>query len=192
MSRIGDIFQKETKYHRDQMFGGMLDWSSKPEVYKEYPDCKIIQLPPFNTTPSRMTVSDSIKNRRSIRRFKNEPTSRESLSYLLWASTGISRKQRGYEFRTAPSAGALYPIETYLCINNVDGIESGICHYSIKNHQLNILKTGDFAADLARAALDQMMCIEAAIVFIWTAMFQRSKWKYLACSPKTVPIKVRV
>ena len=97
---------------------------------------------------------------------------------MLWASTGISRKKGNFEFRTAPSAGALYPIETYLCVNNVKGIEPGVCHYSIKNHQLNILKSGDFAVDLARAALDQTMCIEAAVTFIWTAIFQRSKWKY--------------
>jgi SagB-type dehydrogenase family enzyme len=54
----------------------------------------------------------------------------------------------------------------------------GIYHYSIRNHFLELLKKGDLAVDVARAALDQRMCAEAAVVFIWTAIFQRSKWKY--------------
>lgn len=102
----------------------------------------------------------------------------EQLSYLLWASTGIQRREDGYEFRTVPSAGALYPIETYLVVNNVEDLDQGIYHYNVKGHFLEELKQGDFSDDIARAALDQQMCADAAAVFIWTAIFKRSKWKY--------------
>ena len=102
----------------------------------------------------------------------------KSRSAASWASTGISRRQTGYEFRTAPSAGALYPIETYLSVQNIEGIEQGIYHYAIPDHTLELLDEGDFSTDVARAALDQQMCADAAVVFIWTAIFQRSKWKY--------------
>ena len=103
---------------------------------------------------------------------------KEILSYLLWASTGISRKEEGYEFRTAPSAGALYPIETYLVVNNIKEINPGVYHYNIQNHYLELLKEGDYAVETAKAALGQKMCVEASVVFIWTAIFQRMKWKY--------------
>ena len=93
-------------------------------------------------------------------------------------STGIQRTEHGYEFRTAPSAGALYPIETYIAANNVEDIEQGLYHYNIKSHLIEEIKLGNFGEKLARAALDQEMCADASVVFIWTAVFRRAKWKY--------------
>jgi SagB-type dehydrogenase family enzyme len=177
MTNIGDQFQRETKYYRGRMPRTVLDWSSQPKLYKQYPDAQRVDLTPakpLNNCP----LHDALQNRRSTRDFADVPISSQALSYLLWASTGISRKEQGYEFRTAPSAGALYPIETYLCINNVQTISPGIYHYGVKGHRLALLNEGNHAADLARAALDQEMCRAAAVVFIWTAVFQRSKWKY--------------
>ncbi len=84
----------------------------------------------------------------------------------------------GFEFRACPSAGALYPVETYLAINNVEDIEPGIYHYNVKNHELDQIKKGDFRLHIAQAALDQDMAYSANAVFVWTAVFQRSKWKY--------------
>jgi SagB-type dehydrogenase family enzyme len=60
----------------------------------------------------------------------------------------------------------------------VEDVESGIYHYNIKNHLLEEIKTGDFGEALAHATLDQNMCSTASAVFIWTAVFERSKWKY--------------
>lgn len=177
MNEAGDKFQKETKYHRDKMSGKGLDWSSKPKLYKEYPGSQKIKLPEVGPLTDT-SLYDAIKNRRSIRNFQNKAISKESLSSLLWASTGISRKESGYEFRTAPSAGALYPIETYLIINNVEDVKPGVYHYSIKNHYLELLKDGDHSIETAKAALGQRMCVESAVVFIWTSIFQRMKWKY--------------
>ena len=100
------------------------------------------------------------------------------MSFLLWASTGVQRSEHGYDFRTAPSAGALYPIETYIIINKGEGLEKGLYHYNIQSHALERLKVGDFGEEAAHAALEQEVCMEAPVVFIWTAIFERSKWKY--------------
>jgi SagB-type dehydrogenase family enzyme len=97
---------------------------------------------------------------------------------LLWASTGIQRNVKGYEFRTAPSAGALYPIETYLVVNRVKDLTGGVYHYSVKSHLLEEIKLGEFGNELASAALDQKMCSDASVVFLWTAIFARSRWRY--------------
>ena len=86
--------------------------------------------------------------------------------------------KQGYEFRTVPSAGALYPIETYLSVNNVEGLEKGLYHYDIQAHALEELKVGSFSEKIAQAALGQKMLIDAPVVLIWTAIFERSKWKY--------------
>ena len=177
MNKAGDIFQQETKYYRGKMSGAGADRLSEPETYKQYPDCERIALPKLSA-PDAGLLHDALSRRRSVRRFGQTPISAEHLSYLLWASTGISHRQAGYEFRTAPSAGALYPVETYLSVQNVEGIEQGIYHYAIADHVLELLEAGDFSVDVARAALDQQMCAEAAVVFIWTGIFARSKWKY--------------
>jgi SagB-type dehydrogenase family enzyme len=174
---IGDRFQQETKYHRGKILGGILDWSNKPGVYKEYPESEKIVLP-SQTSEGKMFLDAVLRKRRSVRRFSSKAMSIEHLSHLLWASSGMQREEGEYKFRTVPSAGALYPIETYLVINNVEKLAQGVYHYSVKSHLLEELKLGDFRKEITLAALGQRMCLEAAVVFIWTAIFFRSKWKY--------------
>jgi SagB-type dehydrogenase family enzyme len=174
---VGDDFQKETKYSRDKRLGGNLDWVNKPETYKTYPSGKTIQLPD-TLQEATMDFAEVLRRRKSIRAFSNQPLSLDDLGFLLWASTGIQRVEHGYEFRTAPSAGALYPIETYVAANNIEDVDSGIYHYNIKNHLLEEIKAGNFGDAIAHAALDQKMCATASVIFIWTAIFERSKWKY--------------
>jgi SagB-type dehydrogenase family enzyme len=174
MSGTGDRFQQETKYEPGKMPGHKLDFSAKPDLYKEYPQAQKIELPAFE--PARpMSLDKTLRQRKSIRDFQDRPISKGQLAYLLWASTGIQRIEDGYEFRTAPSAGALYPIETYVVVNNVKSLEPGVYHYAIQSHQLELL---DLRRQIAAAALGQGMCATAAAVFIWTAVFERCKWKY--------------
>jgi len=177
MGDIGDRFQRETKYDPRKMPRHRLDWQSKPKVYKEYPDAAKIKLPRFEPTQA-MGLDQALKQRKSVRDFRDKPISEGQLAYLLWASTGVQRVEGGYEFRTAPSAGALYPIETYLVVNSIKGIEPGIYHYSIHAHQLEQLKLGRFGRQTAAAALGQTMCATACVVFVWSAVFERCKWKY--------------
>jgi SagB-type dehydrogenase family enzyme len=174
---IGDDFQTETKYLRNKSPGDSLNWANKPEIYKNYPSSKTIQLSSqFQETTN--SLAEVLKKRKSTRTFSTKPLSKIDLAYLLWASTGIQRTEQGYEFRTSPSAGALYPIETYIVVNNVEDLEKGLYHYNIKNHLLEEIKLGNFGAYLAHAALNQEMCADASVIFIWTAVFRRSKWKY--------------
>jgi SagB-type dehydrogenase family enzyme len=175
LTGIGDKFQLETKYYRNKMGGG-INWVTQPGLYKIYPNSKRTPLPkPILTT---IDLNEAVKNRKSIRNFSNQPITIEQLSYLLWVSTGIQRREHGFVYRTAPSAGALYPIETYIIVNKVEDIPKGIYHYNIRDHLLEELKQGEFGKKTAHAALDQQICNDAAVVFIWTAIFNRSKWKY--------------
>jgi len=177
MSGTGDRFQQETKYDPRKMPGHRLDWAAKPDLYKEYPQAEKIELPVFE--PSQpMSLDKTLRLRKSIRDYQDRPISMGQLAYLLWASTGIQRLEDGYEFRTAPSAGALYPIETYVTVNNVKSLEPGVYHYAIQSHKLELLQQRDLRRQIATAALGQGMCATAAAVFIWTAVFERCKWKY--------------
>jgi SagB-type dehydrogenase family enzyme len=174
---VGERFQLETKYSREGLPGKMLDWANKPDIYKTYPGTRRVELPAFGSIKA-VPLTDALRARRSIRHFSGRSLALEQLSYLLWAAGGIQRVERDHEFRTVPSAGALYPVETYLMIDGVEDLDPGVYHYSVGDHALELLKSGQFGHDMAQAALGQKMCLEAAAVFIWTAIFQRSKWKY--------------
>ncbi len=178
MSRyVGDEFQIGTKYYRERMSGRGLDWASKPDIYKEYPDCEKIELP-IKPKIETLNLHAALRGRKSIRHYSDEALSMNHLSFLLWAAAGIQRVEGSFTFRTAPSAGALYPIETYVMASRIEDLAAGIYHYSVKQHCLESLKEGDFRSQMAMAALGQKICLEAAAVLVWTAVFQRSKWKY--------------
>jgi len=174
----GDRYHQETRYRRYSMQGGGLDWAHQPSPYKEYPRAlKRLPLQP-PVSEGDKPLWETISQRRSIRDFSGAPLTFSDLSRLIWATQGITLKGRGYDFRVCPSAGALYPIETYLVVNRVEGVSPGIYHYHVRKAELVFLTEGAFGPDLAHAGLGQEMLEEAAAVFIWTAVVDRSKWKY--------------
>jgi SagB-type dehydrogenase family enzyme len=176
---IGERFQQETKYDPDTMGGHALDWSRQPEPYKNYEaPLAIISLPEPDLTgdPSLWRL---LQSRRSRREFEAGRTLNiEKLSALLWATQGGTARYGDVLFRTTPSAGGLYPIETYLFVRAVEGIEPGIYHFRPQTFDLEFLKKGDLARVVAEAALGQRMVMAAQVTFIWTAVVERSRWKY--------------
>ena len=124
---------------------------------------------------SKISIEETLKNRRSIRQYKNTSISIPQISQLLWAAQGITSPQG---FRTAPSAGALYPLEIYLVSGNIQGLASGIYHYSPKEHALELLIKGDKRNALSDAALAQSDVQSGAADIIITAIYARTTNKY--------------
>lgn len=175
--KVGDLFQETTKYHKDRMEGGFLDWANKPETYKEYPDSEFTFLPEPEEKGGE-GLWELVKRRRSFRDFNQKGISLAHLSQLLWATQGITLKTDMMEFRASPSAGALYPIETYLVVNHVETLDKGIYHYHVLKHGIELLQRGDYGMPIAIGGLGQEMLAKADLVFAWTAVAERSKWKY--------------
>ena len=176
---IGEKFQEETKYSPDLMGGHYLDWEHMPERYKSYPDSTPrIKLPEARFGKDA-NLWDIILKRRSVRKYSSDLTlPMDTLAALLWASQGITAEAGDFQFRTVPSAGGLYPIETYLMARAVEGLEQGIYHYRPYAFDLELIKAGDFSRPMAQAALGQSMVADSQVTFIWTAVVERSKWKY--------------
>jgi SagB-type dehydrogenase family enzyme len=175
---IGDRFQQETKYHRARMRGGFLDWRRKPEEFKEYPgDMRRFPLPNAGTGGGG-PLWEVMARRRSLRDFLPEDISLDDLSQLIWATQGITGSVFDFRLRVTPSAGALYPIETYIAVNRVIALSPGVYHFNVRKNALEQLTEGDFKVGISASALDQSMAREAAVVFVWTAVVERTKWKY--------------
>ena len=175
---LGHVYQQATKYDRDDMRRAG-PRPPHPGEHKRYPDAAgVIALPPPESAGGK-GLWDVIAQRRSRREYSPGAIGLDDLSQLLWASQGITaRATSGHELRAAPSAGALYPIETYVVVNSVRGAQPGVYHYSVRRGQLECLRQGDCAAAVAQAALGQSMAAEAGVVFVWTAVTARCKSKY--------------
>jgi len=175
---FGDEFQRLSKYFRESLKGRSLDWDRKPPLYKKYSaENEMFEL----AQPEReggQPLYQTLQQRRSVRNYQNKALDGKLMSQILWAAQGISLATEYHQFRTAPSAGGLFPIETYCVINNVNGFKPGLYHYQVPYHALVLVKEGSFGLDLARAALGQKMLRDSAFNLVWTAMIERSKWKY--------------
>ena len=122
-----------------------------------------------------VSVERALGTRRSIRNFNKLPLELEETSQLLWSAQGITHS-RGY--RTAPSAGALYPLEVYAAIGNVTDLEAGIYKYIIREHTLMEKAAGDCRQDICRAALHQSYIAAAPVVLLFCTVNERVMNKY--------------
>jgi SagB-type dehydrogenase family enzyme len=122
-----------------------------------------------------VSVEAALQKRRSVRSYAQEPLSMEDIAQLLWAAQGINSRNG---FRTAPSAGALYPLEVCIVIGNVSGVEEGIYRYLPQKHSLTLVQSGDHRNRLSAAALGQACVREAPAVMILSGISSRITGKY--------------
>ncbi|KFD40644.1 nitroreductase [Peptococcaceae bacterium SCADC1_2_3] len=135
---------------------------------------EIVKLPaPRYDSPT--SVEAALCARRSVRDYKDLPLTLAEVSQLLWAAQGIT-STRG--FRTAPSAGALYPLEVYLEVGKVKELSSGIYKYELFKHELIKYLAGDKRTALANAALRQSCVKNGAVNIIFSAVYERITGKY--------------
>jgi SagB-type dehydrogenase family enzyme len=172
---IGDRFQEWTKYSPTKAGVGARP-ARRPEPFKEYPDAPRVSVA-LDEIPDG-SLWRSLESRRSHRNFTSDPIGLPDLKRLIWAAQGGTARAGAFILRTAPSAGALYPVETYLFVNRARGIDPGIYHYNVRASALELLKKGDRGGELAEATMGQGQCRRAAAVFVFTAIVDRCKWKY--------------
>ena len=152
-----------------------------------YPQEKTTIVLPPPRLDSNFSLEKSLFERRTKRDYLNKPISLKQLSQLLWAAQGIT-SPRG--FRTAPSAGALYPLELYIVVGNVSGLTTGVYHYLPHGNRLEKIMSGDKRLILSEAALYQPQVAKAAVNIVITAIFDRTTNKYGKRGTRYVYIEV--
>jgi len=125
-----------------------------------------------------VSVEQAIKHRRTIRSYRSELLTLEQLSQILWAAQGIT-EDRGYK-RSAPSGGALYPMDIYAVVgdNGLKGLKAGIYRYDPHKHAVSMITEGDLRNDLARAVLSQMWMARAPLNMVISSECSRIMSKY--------------
>ncbi len=170
-------FLTDSALDREELGKGRRPEITRAEPFKTYPEAEQIPLP-TNWDKEAKGLWQSLQERRSRRRFNPTGLGLATIARLLWASQGITGQAGRYFFRTAPSGGALYPIETYLAVNRGSEIPPGLYHFKVGEFSLERLQSGNLGPALARAAVNQQLLAEAAAVFIWSAIPRRTMSKY--------------
>jgi SagB-type dehydrogenase family enzyme len=174
---IGRRYLKETRYTRSGLGEPRLSYPRGP-LFKDYKEVDTrVSLLPFQE-PAPADLWKTLAQRRSLRQYQDRYLTRKELAALVWATQGVTLVSQNYLFRTAPSAGALYPVETYLAVHKVEDMEPGIWHLYLPDFSLELLKGTDTRQTLVQACLGQRFMGEASVNFIWTGILNRAMWKY--------------
>ena len=173
---LGCRYLQETKFDQQTLWRRARLDIEPAQPSKQYVDAEKITLP--TDWDMDRELRETLQYRRSFRRFGKSALKVKELSMLLWASQGITGRAGSFFFRTAPSAGALYPVETYLSVQNVETIDAGLFHFQPAEFSLDKLSGGSFGNKVAEAALGQSFLAKAGLVFIWSAILRRNFSKY--------------
>ncbi len=177
------VFHEVTKHSYTSVRSSphFLDWDIKPMPYKIYPGAASVALPRdlnLSATPTLSALSSYVPAGFSA------SIDTAALTRILFCAGGLTRhKQVGgeeYHFRAAASAGALYPIEIYVAAGAVEGLESGLYHFSPGDLRMTGLRRGDWRGYIADAAAKRSSIPDARAVIALSAIYWRSEWKYRA------------
>jgi len=179
MSGIISRYHNNTSYSPGRMSVHGLDWDNQPSVYKDYPG--INHIPLSRKTPVGMGSLSSIMKEKTLDGTVSKRVSVDDLSLFLrltyTLTARISHPEGDFHYRSAASAGALYPTEVYVATREVEGLDDGLYHYAIHHHGLVPLRSGDLSGYISDAIHSPVKNAPTITIFL-TAIFFRSAWKY--------------
>jgi SagB-type dehydrogenase family enzyme len=162
---------------------------------KLYPeDAKLIDLVTADRlTVGNMSVRDAFAARKSRRKYTNDPLTLEELSFLLWATQGVRKTSEfpvgTLTFRTVPSGGSFHSFETYLAIDRVEGLKSGLYRYLPMEHKLLFIRAdADLMQKIASANVGNEFVRDSAVFFIWTTIPYRMEYQYDIVAHKIIAV----
>lgn len=123
-------------------------------------------------------LENLVANRRSKRQFDSIAITKEQLSYLLWATQGITQTRGTANLRAVASAGNCHCFNTYIVPNMVEGLSKGLYLFDPVKNSLGLIKSVNLSDELVKACLNQKMTAECAVCFIWTAVTPRMTGRY--------------
>lgn len=176
-SDLGVVYHQWSKPGVIDVLGTVAHWGTQPLLYKEYSNVPRIVLP-APRLEGGLPTEEAINRRRSTRAYSGAPITLAELSRLLFVMGGINGERWGNRLRTAPSSGALFPIEAYPVVHNVQGLSPGVYHYGVKDHSLAQLRVVDLREHVVQQGLMQEFLGQCNVVIFLTIILQRMRFKY--------------
>ena len=173
---VGPRFHWETSIDENGFKGSRIIYGGELPLYKSYEGRPIIKLPP--PAAINLPLGKTLADRQSIREYSGQSINLYQLAAILYAADGITHARGGINLRSAPSGGALYPIEIYVLAHAVNSLRPGLCHFQIADSSLVLVREGDLRESIGKAALDQTCVGGSAVTIVLTARFERSTRKY--------------
>ena len=180
---------EETDWASDQMKGLAMPPSQKACD----PASERVALPkPAPAILKKPDLFTCIADRKSRRRYSTADLTLEELGYLLWATQGVRKAlPSGRHYRTVPSGGARHSFETYLVVQHVEGLKTGVYRYLPFDHQLVYLfTTENLPEKLTALAAEQPFVGNSAVCFIWSSIPYRMEWRYGLDSERVILMDV--
>ena len=157
-------------------------YSNMKDVFNKVNGAENLYELPAPRTKSNISLEETLQNRRSRRNYNNTPLNAKEVSQILWSAYGITSPMKKASLsgglKTAPSAGARYPLEIYLVVGNVDGLSAGLYKYIPDGHKIIKVLDGDLRKDLCAGCWYQEMIGDAPVSIVYTAVFARNTIKY--------------
>ena len=178
---IGRQFMERTRYPYLGMSDQQKGFPQPPLEVEAGKTDTVHNLPaPADVEVGAVDLREAIEARTSVREYARRPLTLAELSYLLWCTQGVKRVEGGYvTLRTVPSAGARHALETYLLVNNVEGLSPGLYRFLAIQHKLvEVNLQADIANEIAEACWGQSFVKTSAVTFIWVAVVYRMTWRY--------------
>jgi hypothetical protein len=180
--KIGQEFMEKTRYQYLSVSDQRRGLPQPPlQVPPDHEDT-LIDLPaPADVRVAPLDLREAIEQRVSVRRYADRPLVLDELSYLLWCTQGVREvgSDRYYLLRNVPSAGARHAFETYLLVNNVQGLAPGLYRFLSIEHKLVEVDLGaELSARITKACWNQRFVATSAVTFIWAAVAYRMIWRY--------------
>jgi len=158
---------------------GCVSQNFENEIYNIEGPTYALPIPEFD---GNISLETALESRRSRRNFQDKAISLEQLSQILWAAYGITSPNSNSEsrggLRTTPSAGALYPLEIYVIVGNIENLAPGVYKYISETHEIMRVIDGDIRSELSEAVVNSNMVLEAPITIFYSAIFDRTTDTY--------------
>ncbi len=160
----------------------------KPEVFKEIDSNILVGLTNEFPNIEEVSLTKAINDRRSLRKYSEQLLTFEEVSYLLWETARVDSNKGNIVFRTIPTGGATNGMETYIYINRVEGIDSGLYHYIQNKHTLEFMGNENDLTDKVNEAMLHQLRNANVVVFL-SAVPYRSEYKYAHMAHKMLLIE---
>lgn len=160
----------------------------KPEMFKRSEGIQVVLDKEFPNITQK-TLSEVIASRRSLRQYKNEKMTKEEVSYLLWETSRVDFHKKSAVFRTIPTGGATNAMETYVFLQNIEGIDSGLYHYIQDQHTLTLLDDKNDIKERVNQSLWTQLR-GANFTMLLTAIPYRSEYKYGFTAHKMIAMEM--